>query len=498
MNREFLGRSCHYLTALVAGALLPLTMAPWNFWGLAFVSLGLFAYILKKYQDHPIAPALFFGLGLFGTGASWVFVSIYTYGNTGLYLALILTGIFVLALTVLFALPWHLLRYCKKSDIAFYSGFCGLWVLGEWIRGWLFTGFPWLYVGYGQLDSPLAGWVPAVGVLGVGLLMAISATPLALLRAKNYRTWGTALAVILVTIWGGGLLLKQASWTDNAGSLDVTLVQPNIPMESKWNPLHRQAIIDRLLMLSEDYWESDLLIWPEAAIPLVSVGQEELLEDLDEIANQYNTTLITGRLLYQSSTGTFYNSLLALGTGSGDYHKHQLVPFGEYVPFENQLRGLIDFFNLPNSVISVGQSSDPLLIGENTYAAAAICYEIAYAGLVAKGARESQLIITVSNDAWFGDSIGPQQHLQIARARALENAKPVARSTNNGFTALIDADGKVLKVAPRFDAQSLTGTMQLRSGTTPFSKTGHWPLVVIGLVLLMAGVRPWKKFNLSR
>lgn len=493
MIRGHLGRFCHYLTALVAGAILPLTMAPWNIWGLALVSLGLFAYVLKKYRDHSIAPALFYGLGLFGTGASWVFVSIYTYGNTGLYLALILTGIFVLALTILFALPWYLLRYCKKSDIAFIAGFSGLWVLGEWIRGWLFTGFPWLYVGYGQLDSPLAGWIPAVGVLGTGLLMAISTSPLALLRQTNYKAWGSKLAVILVAVWGGGFLLKQVSWTDSAGSLDVTLVQPNIPMESKWNPLHRQAIIDRLLMLSEDYWESDLLVWPEAAIPLVSVGQEELLGELDQIASEYNTVLITGRLLYQSSTGTFYNSLLALGEGSGDYHKHQLVPFGEYVPFENQLRGLIDFFNLPNSVISVGQSSDPLLIGENTYAAAAICYEIAYAGLVANGARESQLIITVSNDAWFGESIGPQQHLQIARARALENAKPVARSTNNGFTALIDADGKTLKVAPRFEAESLSGRVQLRSGSTPFSKTGHWPMVLAGALLLLTAIRPWNK-----
>jgi apolipoprotein N-acyltransferase len=489
----FLGRSCHYLTALVAGALLPLTMAPWNLWGLAIISLALFAYLLKRNPDKPLLTSLSFGLGLFGTGASWVFVSIHTYGNTGFFLALLLTSIFVLALAMLFALPWYLLRYCKTNNLEFIIGFAGLWVLGEWLRGWLFTGFPWLYVGYGQLDSWLSGWLPLTGVLGAGFLLALFSALLSILRKSNANKWGAIAAAALSLIWGGGYLLQKAEWTEPSGSLNLTLVQPNIPMESKWDPAFRQPIIDRLMGLTEAHWNSDLIIWPEAAIPLVSFGQAGLLENLDNLAAAQDTVLVTGRLLYEPESETYYNSLLALGEGEGDYHKHQLVPFGEYVPFENQLRGLIDFFDLPNSVISVGQSSDPLLVGENIYAAAAICYEIAYASLVAKGARESQLILTVSNDAWFGRSIGPDQHLQIARARAVENAKPVARSTNNGITALIDASGNILEVAPRFESYSLSGTLELRSGTTPFGTLGHWPIVMIGVLSMLVAIRPWEK-----
>lgn len=495
MIREFLGRSCHYLSALVAGALLPLTMAPWNIWGLAIFSLGLFAYLLKRDTHHPLLTSLSYGLGLFGSGASWVFVSIHTYGNTGFFLALLLTSIFVLALAVLFALPWYLLRYCRKSDLEFILSFAGLWVLGEWLRGWLFTGFPWLYVGYGQLDTALAGWLPLVGVLGAGLLVAILSAMLATLKKSNYKQHSVPIFVVLAAFWGGGWLLDKVEWTESAGPLNIALVQPNIPMESKWDPAFRQPIIDRLLQLTEDHWGSDLIIWPEAAIPLVSFGQADLLDDLDTLANHENTVLVTGRLLYQPESDTYFNSLLALGEGEGDYHKHQLVPFGEYVPFENQLRGLIDFFDLPNSVISVGQSSAPLQVGENIRAAAAICYEIAYAGLVARGARESQLIVTVSNDAWFGRSIGPDQHLQIARARALENAKPVARATNNGITALISASGETVQTAPRFEPYSFSDSIELRTGATFFSRFGHWPTVLIGFLFVLACIRPWAGQN---
>ncbi len=491
-----LTRWCSLLLALVAGALLPLSMAPWNLWGLAVFSLAALAWVFKQNSTHPFLPAFCYGLGLFGAGASWVFVSIYTYGNTGLILAVLMTLAFVAALAAIFSAPWMLLRFGSASGWRFVLLFTALWTLNEWLRGWFLTGFPWLYVGYGQLNSPLAGWIPLIGVLGAGLLLAFSAAPLSIIADLKSRSQIKKFCFIclplLILIWGGGAVLRPIDWTSPINQIEVSLVQPNIPVEEKWNPARRQQIIDQLMQLTEDSWGTDLLIWPEAALPLITLGQSELIEQLNNRATMEGTAMMTGRLIYNASTSTYHNSLLAIGEASGDYHKQRLVPFGEYVPLEKYLRGLIDFFDLPNSVISVGSRSDPLQIGDDYQATAAICYEIAYADLVARNTGVSNLIVTVSNDAWFGKSIGPAQHLQIARARAMENQKPVARGTNNGYSALIDAHGNELLRTDRFVSTTVHGNIELREGSTLFSRTGTWPILIIAVALYLTTL---KRFN---
>jgi apolipoprotein N-acyltransferase len=268
-------------------------------------------------------------------------------------------------------------------------------------------------------------------------------------------------------------------------------VQPNIPLQDKWNPDLRDINLQILLDLSENAWDSDILVWPEAALPLTTLGassSNQLLSKL-ETHLESESSLITGRLVYDSVNRRFHNNVIGLGEASGEYSKRQLVPFGEYVPLENQLRGLIEFFDLPMSVISSGDLEQDLLQAGELSIAIALCYEIAYGEQVAKDSRDANLLVTVSNDTWFGDSIGPHQHFQIAQIRARETGKPVLRGTNNGITGVINSRGQATATSEQFVPTSLTTQVVPYTGTTPYARWGETPIVVLilwSLILLIS------------
>ncbi|MBB3184782.1 apolipoprotein N-acyltransferase [Halomonas fontilapidosi] len=470
------------LAALLAGGLTTLSAAPFSLWWLGPVAAGLVYVGLPALT--PAQAALrgwCYGLGLFGSGASWVYVSIHDYGYTGVPLALFLTALFVAGLALFFAATLWLYRRLCGSHLAALS-FAGAWVLGEWLRTWLFTGFPWLLLGTAQIDSPLAPWAPVGGVYLLSLITALTGSlGVELLR----RRWWAAAPIAL--LWLVPQLLP-AQWTLPAGEpVRVALLQGNLPQLIKWTPEGQRRAVDTYLSMTRTLEaEVDLVVWPEAALPMFEDQAAPYL-DRARASLPAGTELLTG-ILQRDDSGLYFNSVVGRGDVNGEYRKAHLVPFGEYLPLESLLRGAIAFFDLPAPTMTPGPANQsPIRAGELVLGNA-ICYEIIYADLVASRAREADALLTVSNDTWFGASIGPLQHLQMARLRALENGRPVVRATSNGVTALIDPRGRITARAPQFETTVLTGEITPMKGLTPFTRTGSWPSWLLAALLVVPGL----------
>ncbi|MBB3230431.1 apolipoprotein N-acyltransferase [Halomonas stenophila] len=480
-------RALGNLAAVAAGVLTTLSAAPFQLWWLAPVAAGLVYAGLPSLTARQAAwRGWCYGLGLFGSGASWVYVSIHDYGYTGVPLALALTTLFVAALALFFAVTLGLYRRLCGPRLSVLS-FAGAWVLGEALRTWLFTGFPWLLLGSGQIDAPLAPWAPVGGVYLLSLVVALSG---ALGVAFLQRRWWAALP--LAALWLLPLALP-GQWTRPAGEpVQVALLQGNLPQLIKWTPEGQRTAIDTYLTMTAALeTDVDLVIWPEAALPMFADQAAPVLEQARRLLPG-TSTLVTG-ILQRDGQGHYYNSVIVAAPSSGEYRKRHLVPFGEYLPLESLLRGAIAFFDLPMPAMTPGLDDQAPLEVAGTRIGNAICYEIIYADLVAEQARHSGVILTVSNDTWFGASIGPLQHLQMARLRALENGRPVIRATSNGVTALIDAQGRILQRAPQFEKATLTGEITPREGLTPFTRTGSWPVWALAALLVLPGLQLRRK-----
>jgi apolipoprotein N-acyltransferase len=482
------------LLAAVAGGLVPLALAPFDRWPLAMAGLVTLALLVHRQTGlGALWRAFWFGIGMYGVGASWVFVSIHIHGNAPIPLATLLTGLFIIFVAFIFSLPFFAYgRWFSHRPLALLVAFPMLWLLGEWLRSWFLTGFPWLYLGYGHLETWLAGWAPVMGVMGVSLIMVLSAGLiahwLALWQAKirpRAHHWG--MTVLILALWPAGLALKDTAWTEiDDTPITVGMVQPNIPQELKWRPEFIQPTLDRLMAMSEDLWQYDWLVWPEAAIPQPYHRMLPFLDEIHSRAGITNTALISGIIYDDFHQQRYYNSLVGFGGALGLYHKRRLVPFGEYVPLEDWLRGLIHFFDMPTSIIDQGPPHQRgIQVGE-LLISPSVCYEVVYPDLVAKSAREAQVLLTVSNDAWFADTLGPLQHMQKARMRALETGRYLVRSTNNGISAIVDHRGHVTVRGRQFVAETLSGEVYAAQGVTPFMRWGSIPLAVgAGLILFL-------------
>ncbi|MDG1013077.1 MAG: apolipoprotein N-acyltransferase [Luminiphilus sp.] len=479
---------------IISGALFVPGVAPMSAWPSTLLSVAALLYLMhRKSQQSAFFIGWLYGVGLFGAGVSWVYVSIQVHGQAPPLLAGTLTALFCLGLATLTGLQMALYRRCSRGRKTPSSLlFAAIWVLFEWLRSWLFTGFPWLYAGYIALDTPAAGWAPVVGVYGLSFLIAgLSAAigSLALNNARTLRKKG-AEASIWVIIILTGMPLGAVSWTqDRSAPLTVAIYQPNIPLEKKWDRRYFRAIQQQYTDNSRPYFKNtDLVLWPESALPTYKDRIEDYLSLVATEATETGTTLITGIPTRDAQGG--YNSIVALGLGAGEYRKQKLVPFGEYVPFEENLRGLIQFFDLPMSNFIPGPNVPPILSAGPLKVASFICYEIVYPDFVWQGARDAALLVTVSNDSWFGHSIGPLQHLQMARFRALETGRPLLRGTNNGVSAIIDHKGDLLVATPQFEEVVITGEVQPKTGLTPLMWLGSTPILAFcGLLIAAAAYR---------
>lgn len=482
-----------FIITLIAGALIAPSFAPFNIPYLVVLPPALL--FLCTYSKTPKQAAWLgwgFGLSFFGSGVSWVFVSMHEHSATPVAIAVALTALFVAALALLFTLQMWLWRKWFSARWVALS-FIGLWILFEWLRSWFLTGFPWLYLGNAALNTPLQNIIPIAGVWGASLLWLI----IAISAAYFVKTWRLLPLLILPLPLIGAYLLPN-QWTQATGDeLRVAVVQPNIPQNIKWNPNYRPEVLANLAKLSAEHSDADLLLWPETAIPtLFQNAAAPLAEILDKL-DSANTTLISGLPSVVASPDhplgrKIHNSLATLTVNSGVYHKQRLVPFGEYVPLEDYLRGTLAFFNLPMSSFSLPAEQPAYLELGQYRLSPAICYEIAYPELVRRSSVQSDFILTVSNDTWFGKSIAPAQHLQIAQVRALENGRWVIRGTNNGFSALIDTQGQIAETIPQFSRGVLRGVVPAMQGETPYQTYGHLPLILLMALLAMMGFGPYR------
>lgn len=479
---------------LLSGALVPLSFAPFSFWYVAIPCIAFFLFALHECQARQIFwRSWLFGIGLFGSGVSWVYVSIHEYGYAPIPLAVFLTALFAVGLGLVFALPfWFYSRYPQKKLLVPLLVFPSLWVLGEWLRSWLLTGFPWLYLGYAHVETPLSGWLPLTGVYGASWITVFSAA--ALWHAYQYKKFLPLSIASLLFAAGWGL--QHISWTTihRDAPIQVGIVQPNFSLHDKWDADKRLWIRDTLTTLSAPLWQQDVILWPEAALNEFYHEALPFLRSLDQQGKENHTTVITGLLTYDLANSTprkhvVYNSVTALGEGSGLYHKVRLVPFGEYMPLESWLRGLIRFFDLPSSHMSPGNQGQTHLQAGSHRVAPFICYEIVYPDLVARNSQAANYLMTISNDSWFGDSLGPPQHLQMAQARAIETQRYLIRGTNDGISAIIDPQGKIVHASTRFLQQTLQGEIFAAQGNTPFMYGGSWPMIAVLFVVLIVVYR---------
>jgi len=481
------------LLSLLGGTFITLALAPFNWVPLVFLAPACLYFAVRNCSLlQATLLGWLFGCALFGTGSSWVFVSIHEHSATPLPVALLLTTLFVTVLALLFALQTYLWRRWFSDQLPV-AGFIGIWLLFEWTRSWLFTGFPWLYLGYATLDTPLATWLPIGGVWLGSLAVLLIAAGLIQTLQKRQPRW-----LLLAVLPWTGLLLPDQWTTETSQNLTVALVQPDIPQNDKWIPDNRSWILERYIDLTGPLDDQQLIVWPETAIPAFFNQTVDTLAPLLDQLDQQGSTLLSGmptltRDPQRPSGYRVHNSLVLLTGSSGVYHKQRLVPFGEYLPLENWLRGLVAFFNLPMSSFSLPKESQPLLKVQGLSLSAAICYEIAYPGLVREMSRAADIMLTVSNDTWFGDSIAPAQHLQIAQARALENGRWLLRGTNNGITALINPQGKVTAQLPQFETGVLQGQVSAMAGATPYQRLGDWPVLAIMALLLLSSMAAFSR-----
>lgn len=484
------GRWPGHLAALLAGVLQVLSLAPFSFWPAGIAAIGLLYWLLQRQKTSTvILRCWLFGVGLYGSGISWIYVSIHEHGNAPPLLAGFLVALFTCLLALLPATAGACYRWISGPAPRL-GGliFAACWVLVEWLRSWLLTGFPWLYSGYGHIDTALAGWAPVAGVLGITLIATLTGVAVAdFLSDRSPRR--LRLPALAALLWIAGWGLQQHEWVHLGGNaVRVGMIQPNIPQTVKWQPLAYGRIIASYRRLSSELWNNDIIVWPEAAIPRLYQRASGLIAELDSEAASHGASLITGIPFQKSQPGegdsAWYNSAVVLGNGEGQYFKQRLVPFGEYVPLAQWLRGLISFFDLPMSHMSWGAKNQPPLQAGPWKLAPFICYEIVYADLVARDTAAADFILTISNDSWFGRSIGPLQHFQMARMRALENGRYLIRSTNNGITAIVDHRGQVTHRSEPFTRTTLQGEARPMQGRTPFSYLGSLPTVFICLLTL--------------
>ena len=474
--------------AAMTGALMPLAFAPVSLWPLVFLLLALLLILVETQNScrRVFFIGWTFGLGYFGFGVYWIYNSLHDFGMAPPVVAGILTGlmIVVLALFVGFTLSgWKFIQRIKGQQ--------GIWVLPllwfafEWLRGWILTGMPWLSVGYSQTESPLAGYAPLIGVYGLSALcLLLALAVLKITRDREFRYF-----VLIVLIFGAGISLQNIDWTDaQPSALKVTMIQGNIPQEIKWQYDQRQNIFNIYWRETTRNWDSDLIVWPETALPGRSEDiEQDVLLPMAIAATEQDSSILTGVIVSDSASQRHYNSMLLLGTDQGVYHKRHLVMFGEYYP----MRWLLDFMrgmiNIPYSDLEPGPDEQAMMSVKGVKLGLSICFEDAFTRDIMRDIPASNILVNASNDAWFGDSLAPHQHLQMAQMRALETGRPMIRSTNTGISAFIDYRGRLIQKSEQFKIQSLTQNIVGRTGTTPFYTVakiqGIVALLIIGGLL---------------
>ena len=480
------------LVFFALGCLTTFTFAPFGLYLLLPLILLPFLYVCLTISPRDAAShAFWFGAGLFLTGTYWIYISVVVYGDAPAWIALLLMLCLVLIMSIyMWATGWLISRLSNGEPWYLLVVAPAAWVSVEWLRGWFLTGFPWLSLGYSQVDSVLGGWAPVIGVYGVSAMLVFSTAAIlvAILAPLPHRY--TAIGLVFLP-WVGGNILESADWTESAGpAVSSTLIQAGISQDKKWLPEQFGPTLQFYRDATQRANDSSLVVWPEVAIPSVTDRVDGYIETLETVSRHNAQTIVFGILERDSERGAsdIYNSVILVDDERRQvYRKRHLVPFGEYFPVPARVREWMRMMSLPYNDLSAGAAEQPLLeTAAGTKLAVAICYEDAYGAEQLYALPDAGLLINVSNDAWFGDSIAPHQHLQIARMRSLEVGRATIRATNTGISAFIAHDGELLESGAQFEPVIMSRDLEPRRGATPYVATGNRPILIICL-LVVAG-----------
>ena len=488
--------------ALVLGAIQVFAFSPFGQWWILYPSfIGLFLLLkqITKNKQHLFRVSFAFNFSMFLATIHWVYVSMDLFGGMPTFVSIFLIVLLCAYLAIFPTLAiWAAQRLSFLSDSQRYLLVSPVfWLLMDWFRGWFLTGFPWGYLGYSHADTPLVGFAPILGVQGLTLTILLICGALTLIiQQQSIKRSVLLISALLVS----GHQLQQVRYTELQPAIKVALVQGNIDQNEKWETSQLYPSLFKYLDLSEagdnSDRENELIIWPESAIAALEIDMQRFLQPLANELAMKGKTLLTGIIEYDLDNDDYYNGIIMLGklpagkeysqSSPNRYRKHQLLPIGEFVPFEDLLRPLAPYFNLPMSSFNRGTEQQLNLQSSSTTLAPALCYEVAFPELLRNNVvQNTGVLLTLSNDAWFGDSIGPDQHLEIARMRAIEFARPILRSTNNGITAIYDDQGKELGRLPSNTEAVLRREIQPALGLTPYQRTGSAPLYLYCIVILL-------------
>ncbi len=480
------------LIAFALGAATTLAFEPFGLSLLAPLTVIPLLYVCVTLAPRDAAGhAFWYGFGLFLSGTYWIYISVVIIGEAPAWIALFLMfGLTLIMSLWLFIAGWLTTRFSDGEPLRLLAVAPAAWVTIEWLRGWAFTGFPWLAFGYAHTDSLLSGFAPVGGVYAVSFAAVLSAAAVvsALMTRRRVRLFST---VLVVLPWLVGGILTIVDWTEEEGSsLQVTVLQYGISQDRKWLREYRQPTLDFYRTATSIAQSSDLVIWPEVAVPSLTSRERDFIAAIQSDAREAGQSIAFGILEDVEERGErrVYNSVLLLdGDRVQVYRKRHLVPFGEYFPVPDRVREWMRMMSLPHSDLTPGADEQPLLTtAGGVRLATMICYEDAYAAEQLYALPAAGILVNVSNDAWFGDSIAPHQHLQIARMRAIESGRPMIRATNTGISGFIDHEGTILRQGPQFEEVAMTEVVRPRVGSTPYADSGNRPL--IGLCLVLLGV----------
>lgn len=480
--------------SLLLGALTVLGFAPFYLFPIPLFTLAVLCHLWRGSATsfHSALLGFSFGMGMFSAGVTWIYVSLHDFGAMPAPIA-VLALIFLCGYLALFpaATGWALKQLRLASPIIWALAAGALWALSDWLRSVLFTGFPWLTLGYSQVpQSPLAGFAPVVGAYGISLIVVCSAALLALLFQAKLRDRRYFLP--LLAIWLAGFGLQHVHWTEPQGEpVTVSLLQGNISQDMKWRA-------DQIVTSMETYARlaagsrSRLIITPEISVPLF---RDEVapayLAQLANHARQNDGDILVGMVEAPSARNEYYNSMFSFGTSPDQsYRKHHLVPFGEFIPLKAVFGWVINVLKIPLSDFSRGGLDQQPMNIAGQRVAVNICYEDVFGEEIIRQLPQATLLANVSNDAWFGRSIGPRQHLQISQMRALETGRYMLRATNTGVTAIINERGVVLQQVEVFTTTALHGMAQGFAGATPYVRFGNSLVLGLAGMILFAALLP--------
>ena len=473
------------LGVLIVGLIFPFCFAPYNLPYLAFPLLSVFLLsLLNQSNGRSFWRGWLFGFGQFVVGFSWIFHSVHTFGHAPAVVAVAMIVVLAAYCALFPGLAAYLTqRFFSKNKILFLLlGFPLMWVLTEWLRGYLFTGFPWLSMGVSQVDTSLAFYAPIFGALGISAIMFVLAglMLLVVLQPSKVKYFISAMAAVLIV----GQLLSFVNWSQPiSDNLKVSLLQLSVTQDQKWRSEVKAPSMRWYAEQTKQLADSDIVVWPETAIPGFIERQQPFWNQVKINAKNTDTTIVAGVFMHDEKTGRYYNSVVS--TGGDFYQKKHLVPLGEYMPFRELFKLVRQYFRFPMSNIKSGKDEQPLMSVAGFEVGTSICFEDVFDREIRSTLPAAKFLINVSNDAWFKRSAEPFQHHQIARARAIESARYLVRATNTGVSSIIGPKGEELVTSGLFERTAISGEIKAMNGTTLYVFWGNFPLIIFAMGLIV-------------